>query len=120
EGDFERLKQSFIDFLHNLPFYGLAVICNDDPVAASLIPQVARPIVTYGIDRPADIRAVNIVREGMQSRFDVERAGGTTLAVRLNLPGTHNVLNALAAIAVGTELEVSDEAIQAALASFHG
>ncbi len=120
EGDFERLKQSFIDFLHNLPFYGLAVICNDDPVAASLVPQVARPIVTYGIDQPADIRAVSIVRDGMQSRFDVERAGATTLAVRLNLPGTHNVLNALAAIAVGTELAVSDEAIQTALAGFHG
>ncbi len=120
EGDFERLKQSFIDFLHNLPFYGLAVICNDDPVAASLVPQIARPTVTYGIEQSADIRAVNIVRDGMRSRFDVERAGAATLSVTLNLPGTHNVLNALAAIAVGTELEVSDEAIQAALAGFHG
>lgn len=120
EGDFERLKQSFIDFLHNLPFYGLAVVCSDDPVAASLMPQIARPTVTYGIESPADVRAVNIVREGMQSRFEVERAGASRLAVQLNLPGTHNVLNALAAIAVATELEVSDAAIQAALAGFHG
>ncbi len=120
EGDFERLKQSFVDFLHNLPFYGLAVICNDDPIAASLAQKIARPVVTYGIARQADVRAVNIERNGMQSRFDVERRGASRISVRLNLPGTHNVLNALAAIAVATELEVSDQAIQNALASFHG
>lgn len=120
EGDFERLKQSFIDFLHNLPFYGLAVICNDDPIAASLVPRVARPIITYGIESPADVRAVAIERNGMQTRFEVERPNAARLEVQLNLPGTHNVLNALAAIAVATELEVPDRAIQAALVSFHG
>jgi UDP-N-acetylmuramate--alanine ligase len=120
EGDFERLKQSFIEFLHNLPFYGLAVICVDDPVVRQLESRIARPVTTYGIEAAADIRATNIVRAGMQTRFDVQRRGGTTLHVQLNLPGTHNVLNALAAIAVATELEVSDGAIQSALASFHG
>jgi UDP-N-acetylmuramate--alanine ligase len=122
EGDFERLKQSFIDFLHNLPFYGLAVVCADDPVAKSLLPRINRPFVTYGIeDTDADIRAVNIVRQGVQTRFDVQRKGSKqALSVQLNLPGTHNVLNSLAAIAVAKELEVSDAAIQAALGSFHG
>ena len=121
EGDFERLKQSFIDFLHNLPFYGLAVMCADDPIAKSLLPRINRPFVTYGIeDQDVDIRAVNIVRQGVQTRFDVQRKGARTLSVQLNLPGTHNVLNSLAAIAVAQELEVRDAAIQAALASFHG
>ncbi|GFE81391.1 UDP-N-acetylmuramate--L-alanine ligase [Steroidobacter agaridevorans] len=122
EGDFERLKQSFIDFLHNLPFYGLAVVCADDPIAKSLLPRINRPFVTYGIDsQEADLRAVNIQREGVQTRFDVERRGSSQkLSVQLNLPGRHNVLNSLAAIAVAKELEVSDAAIQSALASFHG
>lgn len=120
DGDFERLKQSFVDFLQNLPFYGLAVICADDPVAASLVSRVARPVITYGIVSDADVRAVNVVRDGMYSRFDVERRGASTLSVQLSLPGTHNVLNALATIAVATELGVSDAAIQAALANFHG
>lgn len=120
EGDFERLKQSFVDFLQNLPFYGLAIICADDPVAASLLTRIARPIVTYGIASAADIHATNIVRDGLRTRFDVQRAGKATLSVVLNRPGTHNVLNALAAIAVATELNVSDSAIQSALASFQG
>jgi len=122
EGDFERLKQSFIDFLHNLPFYGLAVVCADDPIAKSLLPRINRPFVTYGIDSDAaDLRAVNIQREGVQTRFEVERRGSSKkLSVQLNLPGRHNVLNSLAAIAVAIELEVNDAAIQSALASFHG
>jgi UDP-N-acetylmuramate--alanine ligase len=122
EGDFERLKQSFVDFLHNLPFYGLAVICADDSTALGLAARIARPTVTYGIDSPdADLRAVNIVRRGMQTHFDVQqRRNVTPLAVQLNLPGRHNVLNALAAIAVAAELEVSDAAIQSALANFRG
>jgi UDP-N-acetylmuramate--alanine ligase len=120
EGDFERLKQSFVDFLHNLPFYGLAVVCADDPIAASLIPRIARPVTTYGIESRADVRAVNIVRDGMRTRFDVERRGASTVSVQLSLPGVHNVLNSLAAIAVATELGVADEAIQSALGSFHG
>ena len=122
EGDFERLKQSFVDFLHNLPFYGLAVVCADDPVAKSLVPRIARPVVTYGIEsEDADVRAVNIVRQGVQTRFDVQHRGSAQpLSVQLNLPGVHNVLNSLAAISIAKELEVSDAAIQAALASFHG
>jgi UDP-N-acetylmuramate--alanine ligase len=119
-GDFEKLKQSFVDFLHNLPFYGLAVICMDDAHAASLLPRINRPIVTYGIESDADVRATNIQRHGMQSSFDVIRAGRAPLTVRVNLPGTHNVLNALAAIAVASELEVSDVAIQSALSHFQG
>ena len=120
EGDFERLKQSFVDFLHNLPFYGLAIVCADDEVAAGLLPRVNRPFVTYGIGQPADIRAEHIVRDGVRTRFEVRRAGRPLLAITLNRPGTHNVLNALAAIAVATELEVSDAAIQSALESFEG
>jgi UDP-N-acetylmuramate--alanine ligase len=120
EGDFERLKQSFIDFLHNLPFYGLAVICADDREAAGLLSRVARPFVTYGIEQPSDVRAINIKRQGLQTHFDVVRPGKAPLPVTLNRPGTHNVLNALAAIAVATELEVADAAVQAALARFEG
>jgi len=119
-GDFEKLKQSFVDFLHNLPFYGLAVICADDAHAAGLLPSINRPTVTYGIDSPADVRATNIERHGMQSKFDVLRSGRAPLTVRVNLPGTHNVLNALAAIAVASELDVPDAAIQTALAGFQG
>jgi len=120
EGDFERLKQSFVDFLHNLPFYGLAVVCTDDAAAASLIGRVSRPAVTYGIASDADVRATNIERDRLQTRFEVRRPGLAPLQVQLNLPGTHNVLNALAAIAVATELGVPDAAIQSALTSFHG
>ena len=120
QGDFERLKQSFVDFLQNLPFYGLAVICADDPVASGLINRIARPIVTYGIASEADVRATNIKRDGLRTHFDVQRAGKPALSVVLNRPGTHNVLNALAAIAVASELEVDDGAIQSALASFQG
>jgi UDP-N-acetylmuramate--alanine ligase len=121
EGDFERLKQSFVDFLHNLPFYGLAVICADDAVASAMIPRINRPVVTYGIEQQADVRATDIVRDGLRTRFRVHRAGRpAALQVTLNRPGTHNVLNSLAAIAVATELDVPDTAIQSALASFQG
>jgi UDP-N-acetylmuramate--alanine ligase len=120
DGDFERYKQSFIDFLHNLPFYGLAVMCVDDAETAALIDRVGRPVVTYGMTEPADVRAVNIQRHGMQSSFEVLRPGKPALNVRLNTPGLHNVLNSLAAIAVATELEVSNQAIQNALAHFQG
>jgi len=119
-GDFGRLKASFVEFLHNLPFYGLAIVCGDDPQAASLVPQIARPYLTYGFDEPADVRAVNVTRRGGQSVFDVLRPGRDPLAVSLNLPGRHNVLNALAAICVATELEIDDGAIQRALAAFQG
>ncbi|MGC3982638.1 MAG: UDP-N-acetylmuramate--L-alanine ligase [Steroidobacteraceae bacterium] len=120
DGDFERYKQSFVDFLHNLPFYGMAVMCVDDAETAALMERVTRPIVTYGVSEKADVRATNIQRHGMQSSFDVLRPGKPLLSVRLNTPGLHNVLNSLAAIAVATELEVSDQAIQNALAHFQG
>jgi UDP-N-acetylmuramate--alanine ligase len=119
-GDFGRLKASFVEFLHNLPFYGLAIVCADDAEAAALVPQIARPYLTYGLGEQADVRAVNLERRGGQSRFDVLRPGRAPLAVTLNLPGRHNVLNALAAICVATELEVDDGAIQRALAGFQG
>jgi UDP-N-acetylmuramate--alanine ligase len=120
-GDFEKLKSSFVEFLHNLPFYGLAILCADDREAAALIPQVARPYLTYGLGEGADIRAVNVQRRGAQSTFDVLRPGADQpLAITLNIPGRHNVLNALAAIAVATELGVGDGAIQRALEGFQG
>jgi len=111
-GDFEQLKSSFVEFLHNLPFYGLAVVCSDDPVTASLIPRIGRPYLGYGFGADADVRAVNLVRRGPRSSFDVIRPGrAAALPVTLNLPGLHNVLNALAAIAVATELEIGDAEI---------
>ena len=119
-GDFAKLKESFVEFLHNLPFYGLAIVCIDDAEAAGLIPSIARPYLTYGYGEDADVRAVNVDRRGVQSRFDVLRPGREPLAVSLNLPGRHNVLNALAAIAVATELDVDDASIQRALAGFQG
>jgi UDP-N-acetylmuramate--alanine ligase len=120
EGSFERYKQSFVDFLHNLPFYGLAVMCVDDAVTAGLIERITRPVLTYGVSERADVRALNIQRHGLQSSFEVVRPGKQPMTIRLNTPGMHNVLNALAAITVATELEVSDQAIQAALIHFQG
>ena len=120
DGDFERLKQSFVDFLLNLPFWGLAVLCAEDPHLKGIREFLSRPFVTYGIDGAADYQAVNIERRGLQSRFRVLRAGYAPLDVTLNLPGRHNVLNALSAIAIATELEVEDAAIVRALAQFQG
>ncbi len=119
-GDFGKLCQSFVGFLHNLPFYGLAVLCYDDEKLRSVLPQVGRPIVTYGLDAAADLRAVDIRRERAQTRFTVQRPGRAPLPVLLNLPGLHNVRNALAAIAVATELEIEDAAIGRALSHFQG
>lgn len=120
-GDFNRLKDTFIQFLHNLPFYGLAVMCIDDPVIVSLLPLVSRPIVTYGVDPEADVRAENIVMKGTRSHFDVVRRDhASVLKVTLNIPGHHNVLNALAAIAVATDEGISDQAIVNALSKFQG
>lgn len=119
-GDFEKLKATFIDFLHHLPFYGLAVLCHEDPVVRSILPNVSRPMVTYGLSEGADIRASNIKYHGFSTHFTVERPGMTPLDVHLNLPGKHNVLNALAAIAVATEVGVKDEAILSSLAQFSG
>ncbi|MGB6306262.1 MAG: UDP-N-acetylmuramate--L-alanine ligase, partial [Steroidobacteraceae bacterium] len=120
EGDFSRLKQSFVDFLHNLPFYGLAVLCGDDEQVRGIQDAVARPFVSYGFAPEADVRAVNVVRDGLQSRYEALRPGREPLAITINLPGRHNVLNSLAAVAVATELDISDAAIQRALAHFQG
>ncbi|MFO1406477.1 MAG: UDP-N-acetylmuramate--L-alanine ligase [Steroidobacteraceae bacterium] len=119
-GDFAKLKESFVEFLHNLPFYGLAIVCADDAEAAGLIPRIARPYLTYGFGDAADVRAVDVERRAGQSVFRVLRPGRAPLPVTLNLPGRHNVLNSLAAIAVATELDVDDGAIQRALAGFQG
>ena len=120
DGDFSRLKQSFVDFLHNLPFYGLAVLCVDDVHVRSIVEAVSRPFVTYGFDEGADVRAVDVVRDGLVSRYCALRAGHAPLALSINLPGRHNVLNSLAALAVATELGVADAAIQKAMANFQG
>jgi UDP-N-acetylmuramate--alanine ligase len=120
-GDFQKLRQSFVEFLHNLPFYGLAVLCIDDPELRSLLPQVARPIVTYGLDEQADVRAVDVQRKQGRTRFRVLRKGfPEPLDVTVNLPGMHNVLNSLAAIAVATDVAIADTAIQQALSGFQG
>jgi UDP-N-acetylmuramate--alanine ligase len=120
-GDFELLKHSFVEFLHNLPFYGLAVLCLDDANLRSIVRAVGRPIVSYGLaSEDADVRAVNIRRNGLQTSYDVVRASGTPLNVTVNLPGTHNVLNSLAAIVVASEIGIEDAAIQRALANFQG
>jgi UDP-N-acetylmuramate--alanine ligase len=120
EGDFSRLRQSFVDFLHNLPFYGLAVLCSDDEQVRNILEAVARPVLTYGFAPEADIRAVNVLRDGLQSRYEALRAGREPLSVTINLPGRHNVLNSLAAVAVATELDIPDAAIQRALVQFQG
>jgi UDP-N-acetylmuramate--alanine ligase len=119
-GDFGLLKQSFVDFLHNLPFYGLAVLCADDEHVRSIIAEVGRPTLSYGLSAGADIRATNMRQQGLTTRFDVTRAGAAALAVTLNLPGIHNVRNSLAAIAVATELGIEDQAIRHALEGFQG
>ncbi|WP_371373571.1 UDP-N-acetylmuramate--L-alanine ligase [Thalassotalea aquiviva] len=119
-GDFENLKDTYIEFLHNLPFYGLAVLCVDDPVVTELLPRVGRHMITYGFSQHADVRAENYQQAGEVSRFEVIRKNKPDLSVKLNLPGKHNVLNALAAIAVATEEGVEDSAILAALSQFQG
>lgn len=120
-GDFSKLKKTFIDFLHNLPFYGLAVLCGEDPVIRDIIPEVARPILTYGFSNKCDFHAINIKQSQMHSEFDVVRPGfEKPLHIRLNAVGIHNVLNATAVIAVATDEGISDEAIQQGLANFQG
>jgi len=120
-GDFAQLRRTFTDFLHHLPFYGLAVLCLDDPIVREMIPEISRPIVTYGFSEDADIRAINFMQKGVRNYFTVVRGHGKAdLSIGLNLPGQHNVLNALASIAVATELGISDEAIAKALNQFSG
>jgi UDP-N-acetylmuramate--alanine ligase len=120
--DFERLKGAFVDFLNRLPFYGVAVLCADDPNVRAIMPQVSKQIVTYGLTPGLNFYAENIVADAGQMRFDCVRVNGSTsrLAITLNTPGLHNVLNALAAIAVATEVGIADAAIVKALAEFKG
>ena len=117
--DFARLKQAFVGFLQNLPFYGSAILCSDDPNVREIMPFVSKPVVTYGLREDAMVRAVNLVA-GERMRFSCLREGAAPLDVWLNLPGRHNVQNALAAIAVAGELGLPDTAIQKALAEFRG
>ncbi len=121
-GDFAKLENTFIDFLHNLPFYGVAVVCIDDPVVRRLLPRIGRTTLTYGIEQDgADFRATDIRHDGMRTHFTAHRpAPHKPLAVTLSIPGRHNVLNALAAIAVATDERVPDKAIVDALAKFQG
>ncbi len=122
--DVARLKSAFIEFTHRLPFYGSAIVCGDDPYVREIIPFISRPVTTYGFGDDVLVRAVNVRPEGTTMCFDVERKSAEgqlpLLSIRLNLPGRHNVLNALAAIAVATELGVDDSAIARALADFNG
>lgn len=120
-GDFEKLKTTFVDFLHNLPFYGLAVMCVDDPVVREILPRISRQIVTYGFADDADYRATDLRQEGIFTHFTVHRPGGRpALAISLRMPGRHNVLNAMATIAVADDEGVSDSAIVNALEKFAG
>jgi UDP-N-acetylmuramate--alanine ligase len=121
ENDLGRLKQGFLEFLHNLPFYGLAVLCSDDANTRELIPSLGRRVVSYGLGERADIRASRIERHGLKTRFAVERRErATPLTVELNLPGLHNVLNSLAVVAVAAELGIPDGPLLKALAEFAG
>lgn len=121
--DFGRLKQAFLDFLHRMPFYGRAIVCTESPAIRDILPQLARPVTTYGLAEGVQVRAVDVRAEQGQMRFTVLRQNGKPyppLHVTLNLPGEHNVLNALAAVAIAMELEVDDAAVLRALENFKG
>jgi UDP-N-acetylmuramate--alanine ligase len=121
QGNFEILKNTFIDFIHHLPFYGLAVLCHNDPVVRDIIPKISRPIRTYGLDKEADIYAYDIKQIGIKNYFKVHRPNNMPiLEVTLNLAGEHNVLNALAAITIATEAGIPDKSILDALENFSG
>jgi len=121
DNDLGRLRQGFVDFLHNLPFYGLAVLCADDPGVAAIVGDVSRRIVTYGLEDGADVQGFEIEQRGLKTRFKVRTAErAAPLAIELALPGLHNVRNALAAIAVAAELGIDDAAVARALAGFGG
>ncbi len=119
-GSFDVLKDTFVKFLQKMPFYGLAVVCGDDANIREIMPRIARPVLTYGFNEDNDIRAIEIEQIGMQSHFTVLRKGRDPLRLTINLPGLHNILNALAAIGVATDEGVSDAAIARALESFSG
>ena len=121
--DFNNLKKAFVDFLHRMPFYGTAILCTDDTGVRAIVDQVTNPVTSYGFEEGAQVRAVNVRAVGGQMHFTVQRRNGVVLPdldVVLNLPGRHNVLNALSAIAIATELDVPDAAVLRALATFEG
>ena len=121
--DFEKLKSAFVEFLHRMPFYGTAIVCSDDPGVKSIVDQLARPVTTYGLEEGAQIRAIDVRADNGKMHFTVQRRNGVVLPdlpIVLNLPGLHNVLNALAAVSVAVELGVDDAAVQRALAHFKG
>ncbi len=120
QGDFGKLKDTYVEFLHNLPFYGLAVVCIDNPVVREILPRIGRQVITYGFSLDADVVATNYQQKAGVSYFTVERKGQPALDLTVNLPGQHNVLNALASIAVATDEGISDQAISAALLKFAG
>lgn len=120
-GDFNRLRGTFLEFLHHLPFYGMAVLCVDDDEVRGLLPEITRPLTTYGFREEADVRASEIRQEGLKTHFKVHaELLETPLSITLNLPGRHNVLNALAAIAIALELNIERVSIQRALDRFEG
>ena len=121
--DFEKLKSAFVEFLHRMPFYGTAIVCSDDLGVQSIVDQLARPVTTYGLKEGAQIRAIEVRADHGKMHFTVQRRNGVVLPdlpIVLNLPGLHNVLNALAAVSVAVELGVDDAAVQRALAHFKG
>lgn len=121
--DFGNLKKAFVDFLHRMPFYGVAILCTDDEAVRSIVPEVTCPVTSYGFNEGAQVRAVNVRAVGAQMHFTAQRRNGITLPdldIVLNLAGEHNVLNALSVIAVAVELGVADEAVQRGLADFKG
>lgn len=119
-GDFSKLRATFLEFLHNLPFYGLAVVCIDDPVIRGLLSEIGRATITYGYSDDADVQVQEFVQEGSQTRFQLRLQNGSILPLNLNLPGRHNALNAAATVAVALEDHIPTDAIVAALAQFAG
>ena len=120
-GSFQRLKETFLEFLHHLPFYGLAVICIDDAGVQEILSEITKPITTYGVHKEADVRAIDIKQQGLQTYFTVVRKGDyKNLKVTLNMPGWHNMLNALASIGIATHLNIDDHSIIKSLESFQG
>ena len=120
EGDFNKLKKCFIEFLHNLPFYGLAVLCIDDPVVREIMNSVSRPMLTYGFSDAADYRIINLTQQKQCTSFEVQRPNNTPLKIKLTMPGKHNALNATAAIAIATDEGIDDEVICKAIGEFSG
>jgi len=121
--DFAKLKKAFVDFLHRMPFYGVAILCTDDPAVREIVANVTCPVTSYGFGEDAQVRAVDVRAVGGQMHFTAQRRNGVTLPdlpIVLNLPGEHNVRNALSVIAVAVELGIPDEAVQRGLADFKG